>query len=482
MKHILFLILTLSSFYSFCQKEDRIWYFGPNGAGLDFSDCSPVVKTNGFVNSAAFEGVTSICDATTGRLLFYGTGSQIIDSSFHLMVNGTNVANGNTVSQNLIVRRPGSNTIFYYFSPMVQCVNTGIKFIYAVIDMSLNGGLGAVVSTHDTLYNDFYPVCEKVTAVRHANGSDVWLIAHEYANNTFLVYSITSSGINMTPYLYSVGPVINSYQNTIWTTSHFDAIGELKASPDGSKLALTTFYNGITCLFDFDNSTGVISNPVPLSLGGYGGYGVSFSPDNQKLYISCIDTTDFYASSNSQIVQFDLSSSIPAVIQNSMQVVYFCYWCSFRSLKLGPDGKLYIAKIQNLMNYYVDVINEPNNPASTCDYVYNAIFMDSASTSWGLNNIMETNSFCNETTKNQVYERPSEITLFYNDESGSIVIKGSKPNTLVCLYDITGRIIRQKIISDFNANIDIKNIENGIYIITAGVENRTIKQSKIFKY
>jgi hypothetical protein len=50
MKYFIILLL-LFSFNTFAQKQANVWYFGDDGAGLDFNnECNPVVLTNGQMN------------------------------------------------------------------------------------------------------------------------------------------------------------------------------------------------------------------------------------------------------------------------------------------------------------------------------------------------------------------------------------------------------------------------------------------------
>lgn len=65
-------------------------------------------------------------------------------------------------------------------------------------------------------------------------------------------------------------------------------------------------YTGIV-VFDFDNATGIVSNPIAwnLNLGGGFAYGIEFSPDGNVLYIG-----DLIA-----ILQYDLTQTTPLAIK-----------------------------------------------------------------------------------------------------------------------------------------------------------------------
>lgn len=402
-----FVYLVFFSF-GFTQQslQNNNWMFGATvvglgipqsiGPSLNFNNCSPTVAYNS--PGAQFEGQTAISDATTGNLLFYSSGTQLRNALGQIMPGGNLVATSNSISQNLIVKKPGSSTIYYHFSPETQAgaiistTNPGLNgFSYSIIDMSLAGGLGAVVSSGNLLQP--FQNCEMVTGVYHANGQDIWIIGHKYGNNTFFAYLLTASGVSSTPILSSVGPTIFTPGTSVYANSNYDAIGELKASPDGTKLAFTTFYTGSTCLFQFNKSNGVVSNPIPLNLNS-AGYGTSFSQDNSKLYFSRVDPTQGGVSflNNGSIVQFDISTYSQAAIQSSMYVLYSST-TGFRSLKLGPDGKLYAARTTLVSGgngaSHLAVINNPNQAGASCNFVNDGIFIGVNKGRWGLNNVIE---------------------------------------------------------------------------------------------
>lgn len=375
------------------------------GPSLNFSNCTPTVFNN--APGAQFEGQTAISDPNTGALLFYSSGSQVRNALGQIMPNGNIVATSNSISQNLIVKKPGSNTLYYLFTPETQAgaiistTNPGINgFSYSVIDMSLAGGLGAVVSNGNLLQP--FQNCEMVTGVYHQNGQDIWIIGHKFGSNTFFAYLLTSAGVNPTPVYSSVGPTIITPGSNNYANSNYDAVGELKASPNGQKLAFTTFYNGYTCLFDFDKTNGAISNPIPLNLGS-AGYGVSFSPDNSKLYFSRVDPSQGGVSflNNGSIVQFDITSNSQATIQASMYIVYSSP-TGFRSLKLGPNGKLYAARTTLTAGgngaSYLAVINNPNLAGAACNFVNDGVFIGLNRGRWGLNNVIEDSYTCGNFT------------------------------------------------------------------------------------
>lgn len=396
---LLWLLLFMSpSVYS--QKADYNWFFGGTGIGLNFGNCGDSVLNSGG-GAGTWEGCVSISDEQTGQLLFYSNGLHVFNANHSIMLGGFQAGLSTSITQNVIVKKPGSSSIYYLITADVQgglSVNpafpnaNGIN--YAEIDMSHSGGYGEVVSKFNILKDTSN--CEKLVAVQHSNGQDIWLIGHEYGNNNFFVFLITAAGINPVPSIYAVGPVILTPQPGV-ALFKYDTIGELKASPDGTRLAFTTFYNGITALFDFDPATGVISNPVPLTIDG-GGYGVSFSPDNSKLYFGTFDTTTTGLPSEGRLIQFDISSGDSSLIQASGTTIYSCTGCGFTSLKIAPTRRILVGHYGSsgtmVGDGYLGVIASPDSAGLACNYTHNGLYLNGQPSSWGLNNAMENPNLC----------------------------------------------------------------------------------------
>src|SRR6218665_3411063 len=263
---LLFLFLILLSLSFTAQNENSKWYFG-GYLGLDFMTNPPTILNNGALTT--MEGCSTISDGA-GNLLFYTNGIDVWNSQHAIMPNGSGL-NGNTSTTQsaLIVKKPGSSTLYYVFTMGTGYPLYGGPLNYSIVDMTQTGGLGDV--TTKNVYMD--SVCtEKLAAARHCNGVDVWIIMHSNQSNAFKAFLLTSSGVNLNPVISQVGTVHNS-----------GAIGYLKVSPNGQKLGLALNLSGFE-LYDFDKATGVVSNPVLL--GGYpqSPYGCEFSPDGSKFY------------------------------------------------------------------------------------------------------------------------------------------------------------------------------------------------------
>src|SRR5882672_8892581 len=161
------------------------------------------------------------------------------------------------------------------------------------------------------------------------------------------------------------------------------AIGQMKISPDGSKLALvySNTSPSVAELYDFNNSTGVVSNVLNLSTDG-GEYGVEFSPDNSKLYISIINSR--------KVFQYDLLAGNDSAIVDSKTLVSDTSAWPLAGMQLGPDGKIYIAG-----NYdHLDVINDPDMAGVSCNYLHDAISLGHVA-GYGITNFIDSYHYNN---------------------------------------------------------------------------------------
>ncbi|MFC4793754.1 gliding motility-associated C-terminal domain-containing protein [Hymenobacter endophyticus] len=236
--------------------------------------------------------------------------------------------------------------------------------------MDRQGGLGEVVR-RDVL---LHPTStERVAAVPHANGRDLWVIGHERDTDVCFVYLLTAQGVVSLPVLSRDGFVHQRVQ----------AIGQLKASPNGRRLALAAGTvnpqqtQGIPSveLLDFDPATGRISNPVVLPPARIASYGVEFSPDGTRLYV----TDPFFGA----LFQYDLTAANIGASVVPIPVAPGQAGSTPSALQLGPDGRIYVA-LTNTTVQAVSVITEPNSLGTACAYINQGVSLNGRRSALGL--------------------------------------------------------------------------------------------------
>jgi len=258
-------------------------------------------------------------------------------------------------------------------------------------------------------------------------------------------------------------------------------MGALKAPPDGTKLVCV---NAQTCypiseMFDFDKNTGLVSNVLDLATdpvsAGY--YGVSFSPDNSKLYISTFINHD-------RIYQYDLSSGVPATILSSKTVVatnpggpYF------QSMQLGPDGKIYVA----LWNKsFLGVINNPDSAGAACNYADLSVSLGGRQCSAGLPNFIDYMDYSNTTNLctmgTDELSIPADISVFPNPFSSEAILKAGTNlvDGSLILYNTLGQTLKRiEHISGEEIRLQRDNLPAGFYYIRLMQDDKIVAAGKL---
>ena len=343
---------------TFAQKENNIWYFG-TAAGIDFNSGSPVALNNGAINTT--EGCASIADAS-GNLLFYTDGVTVYNKVHAIMPNGSGLMGGNSSSESaIIVQLPGSSTQYYIFTTPNQGSLDGLN--YSIVDMTLQGGMGDVSALNVNMHS---PIGEKVCATHHMNGTDYWIVAHEFNTDAFYAFQFSAAGVNPVPVISNVGLVHAGYH------------GYLKFTPDGTKIGLAIGETNQLELFDFDKSTGIVSNPITFPTTYIYPYGVEFSPDNSKFYVA-----QSGVGGSPGIYQFDMLAGSGAAIIASGQLVGTTSNIYLGPLQIGPDGKIYCARY---LTNAIGVIDNPNASGLACNYIDIAVTLGGGTSMFGLPN------------------------------------------------------------------------------------------------
>ena len=386
MKKIISLILLITSFGLYAQQEASNWYFGEN-AGIRFDAAAGTVTAvnDGQLNTR--EGCSSISDSD-GNLLFYSDGSTVYNRNHTVMFNGNGLlGNPSSAQSAIIVAKPQDPNTYYIFT--VDTVAPGDPpsegLNYSEIDMTLDGGLGAVTLKNINL---LAKSSEKISAVlKDCITKSLWVIAFadqtgstESAYNTYHAYEVTNAGINTTA-VTSTFPI-----------SIEDRRGYLKFSPDGTKMASANMHgtnpqgglpvDNSLLLYDFDVATGLVSNQLELIINDTANeaYGIEFSPSNTFLYVHAYSRVG--NSHLSSLSQFDITGAniqISEILLDGRQL--------YRGgLQLGPDGKIYraLSTSYDVGQPFLGVINNPDESGLGSNYQHNAISLGGNNSTQGL--------------------------------------------------------------------------------------------------
>ena len=398
----LFLCFLLIPAILLSQKETAYWHFGES-AGLHFTDGGVESISTSRIETS--EGSASISDQN-GNLLFYTDGTRVFDRTNQGMQNGGQLkGNASSTQSAMIIPRPSSPGRYFLFTvdkpDYSNYPNDPIEGVnYSEIDMSLNNGLGGIIpdkknihlvtyDPSDPLQNEFKS-SEKISAVVGGDCISYWVVTQFV--NKFFAFKVTSEGVNPNPVVSitpnNVRPILD--ENDVNVT----APGYMKISPDGTKLAIAFSAtalgsprsgggksNGRAFLYDFDDETGKVSNQK-LIIDNTFPYGVEFSAESEKLYLTLNDYNNNGVLQESVLMQFDVTESDVAgtgsVIHTSSNVA--------GALQLALDGRIYRAGYPVFIESHqkLSVIRNPNEDAGNVTYSHNSITIESGFLRLGL--------------------------------------------------------------------------------------------------
>lgn len=367
MKKAVFLLLSLfSSCLVVAQGVSNRWVFGYaccqpafGGTDIDFSGGSPnIILQQRYMNFYETNGVIS---DRNGNLLFASNGIYVANALDDTMQNGLGLnpclyttqmtSHGLALPQgNLVIPFPDDSMKYYLFHESCDVIGATfatLNLYYSVIDMSLDGGLGAVIQKNTVLLNDSL-VEGRIVGVKHANGRDWWVMVHQLNTGNMFKYLVTPQGIS--------GPTIQSIgvPRDIW-------FGQAVFNPQGTKFAYYEPYGDLD-VCDFDRCSGLFSNIIHVDINDSApGGGAAFSSSGRYLYLS----------SEKYVYQFDMFS--PNIDSSRLVVgVYDGYresgvYQNFYLAALAPNNKIYI-NTGNSSKYF-HVINYPDSASLACGFV-----------------------------------------------------------------------------------------------------------------
>ncbi len=375
-----------------------------------------------------------------GGLLFQCNGTKVANAAGQLLDNGDSLTDnyyynyayiGATSHQSIVALPKKGNTywLFYYSgsdSIFLSGQGSPDRLYYAVVDMDANGGAGRVIKKKMPLHKGVMGDC-RLTAVRHGNGRDWWLVNHGYVNDVYNKYLVTPDTV-LGPFEQHIGA----------SEDEPDLVGGAQFAQDGNRYASGTI-GGPLNLMDFDRCTGQFSNPVSISVYSESPLPVidtnsivdalCFSPSGQYLYISTLkyilqyDTwADSIANSRYLVVKRD------STYRNSDP---------FFSMFLTPHNKIMVSNFQGGPAYCgYHVIESPDSGGAACDFRKESIVVPGAISSYTLPNIINlkleafTGSVCdtlNDTLINALFAPLPEqyIRVFPNPANDKVFIETS---------------------------------------------------------
>lgn len=484
MKNLTIAVLLFVSFSIEAQQYGAQWVMGGIPQIIDFRNDTVSNRALQHPFGTTFT-IANICDEN-GNLLYMTNGIFVGDSTGNDLQGDTGLSpchyttqyenEGLNIEQAvLFIPKPGNSRYYYLFHYSADdTVNIGrpATLYYSIIDKEGNGGLGSVIRENVVFCTGHFRG-GGMTACKHANGRDYWLMQGEYNTNRFFEFLVTPDTI-LGPFVQSIGPIFKGGEDLAYS----------KFSQDGSKYATVTL-ESLVLIMDFDRCSGEFSNPVTLfnnvstESGTYisGGAAVEFSTNNQLLYVSA----------NTTLNQYNLLSNN---IQDSTQL-YLESGNDFSGidfLQLGPNGKLYCSTWGGGY-YFVDVVNSPDSGGDSCDFVF-AGQPVLTNNPFNLPNMINyelgalAGSACDTLTGVHEIANTASVKLYPNPASNSLNLiyyaDFNGPPEFELFNDLGEVVQQQKLnVAENMAQFNVLTLNSGIYYWRLSDNDRIIQSGKI---
>jgi hypothetical protein len=476
------LLFCIAPVFTFGQNKNNKWLFGIapqfgapyNGSKLEFTSNSLNISYHpkNIWHSTCFSGISDL----NNNWFMYTNGSVICNANHDTITNGDSLSPGGddywrisgypVPSMALFLPSPNNNGLYYLFHKnSINGANgfpapnraRSLQLYYTKIN-SLGGNSIQAFDKNTILIDDTLEV-GTLSAIRHANGRDWWLLNKRFFYNELYTTLITTSGIDTTFKQPMAG--IRTYNG-----------GQTSISPNGEYYC---FFSPSTQLriYDFDRCTGMLTNYRTKFISWGISGASSFSPSSRFLYISKLDSLWQFDMQSADVLNSQILVGVYDGFVDSLgsSTMFTYHW-------LAPDGKIYINT--NLdVGRYLHVINNPDEPGLNCNFTQHAIFLPTYN-----DNTIPT--YVNLDLK-QVPGSPCDtlgvgitplsmgeglgLRSYPNPSNGNISIEFPVQQTsgMLYVYDVDGKLVYSEYVSPYTyiKNINLQGrLSSGMYAIS----------------
>ncbi len=483
MMRVLLFILTICSSNIFAQyQHDYTWLFGYgdpmyNGTTVSFNNDTLTIDYE--PREVSFYLANTMMSKMNGELLFYSNGCRLYNYNHEMLINGDSINIGASdflynqgCDEDGIGYGSGHQTMlsipfddkYYIFHEALTLQEEPLSIhqrylFYSLISFE-NSEQGEVLEKNISLLpQDTLLLGGQLTAVKHHNAIDWWIIKHDQENNLYYKFLLDDSGIQLDD-TQEIG-LINAKIGGIGGAAVF--------SPDGTQYAKFSPEDGLYVM-DFDRATGMLSNFRNIKMEKEGIFGsVCFSPSGRYLYIN--DRLYLY--------QFDMeaedleSGKVFIAEMDSFIGNELGQFTTFGRMQLGPDCRIYMNT--GTATYYLHVIMNPDEKGDNCDLRQHSVKLPTLhgrSMPHYPNYRLDTGyPVCDDSkeivlsTKNTSYQS-EKWSVYPNPTQDYIYLDNLPSGSSLTIYDIMGNAVYQSIDIPSYHSISVHNWTKGIYIAT----------------
>jgi WD40 repeat protein len=333
---------------------------------------------------------------------------------------------------------------------------------YYTVDMSMNEGRGQVTSINNIIYEGSEPLSlDRMTAVRHANGRDWWLVKPHKNKQQMYTWLVTPTSVTLHEAVI---------QNPIQYDDRY-VRGQITFSANGDKFAMVHNQdsNQAVYVYNFDRCAGTFSNyrriPIATRRKDDGLQGVAFSPNGNLLYVS----------SYFEVNQVDLNDTT----NNAITLIAKDAPNLYAALALADNGHIYVSNF-HATHSYMSYIHQPNKKGLACDYREDGLHCQYTN----LMNVPNVPNFklgglvgspCDTLDKASPTPKHSSWVLYPNPVNTKLKIAVPLSSTNSAAVSISTILGQQVVHETYSINasheveLDVTALATGVYIVHAAV-------------
>lgn len=390
------------------RASQRHWYFG-NYVALDFGASGTNMPTASVGPLLGYEGTTVVTNQA-GAFQFSSDGRTIWNKANQIMVNGSGLNGGDSATQ-AVVSFPMNHAQTRYGvvsnSAMGELGYGHGELYLSIVDMTMNGGNGQVVTKNVKLgtINDY--TSEGFGSMPNADGSGYWVYSYNAPAATITGFLVKLDGTVTGPVQTSVAganaPMIcRTYPSgltgygSVSFNKNFSKMILLMGADDASLAPCNSPQtNGTAYLITPNPTTGALTINAKWTTGNWfdgDGYSADFSPSGNYVYV-----TQIY---DGAITRYDVSSGVSATIaatrlslgRTTSLTDAGSMGQAGGMVKRGPDNRMYVAdrayRWSSVTPCKMSYISNPDAPGyNIADLGWNVdglVLPAGACTWWGL--------------------------------------------------------------------------------------------------
>lgn len=363
------------SFNSHAQFHDNHWLLGYAGGEISEPDDSFGISILSFYEGdltiennqsidLEFDGAGNSFSDFAGNLLLFSNGLEIRNRDDVQLINGDfNGSFGDPesiITQSFVFLPHSEDLLDISFVRMLYTEDLprlgGDVEHFRINPYFEDNGLlydGTRLSVLDSLATG------ELTACRHANGRDWWLLFSKA--NQQMIYTVLIS-----PTEFEVRDSIEM------DFPLYNGLGQSLFSPDGNRYIRVNLIGGINGddyldVFDFDRCTGMVSNQRQINIGANASAGgAAISPSSRYLYVSHYNHIYQY-----DLLAADISETKDTVATYDGYLEWNFFHSRFFQAQLAPDGKIYLNSPSGVK--VLSVINQPDEAGTDVDVAQHSI-------------------------------------------------------------------------------------------------------------